>query len=60
MPKRTFRIREGEPLLDIASYGRALAIGHAVNDQAWTKNAIATGKDARDGGHQVVAIHVNL
>src|ERR1700734_2475102 len=22
MPKRTFRIREGEPLLDIASYGR--------------------------------------
>jgi hypothetical protein len=23
MPKRTFRIREGEPLLDIASYGRA-------------------------------------
>src|ERR1700727_494871 len=23
MPERTFRIREGEPLLDIASYGRA-------------------------------------
>jgi Relaxase/Mobilisation nuclease domain len=23
MPKRTFRIREGEPLLDIASYGRS-------------------------------------
>ena len=22
MPKRTFRIREGEPLLDIVSYGR--------------------------------------
>src|SRR6202034_3449889 len=22
MPQRTFRIREGEPLLDIASYGR--------------------------------------
>ena len=22
MPKRTFRIREDEPLLDIASYGR--------------------------------------
>src|ERR1700735_3338006 len=23
MPKRTFKIREGEPLLDIASYGRS-------------------------------------
>jgi hypothetical protein len=27
MPKRTFRIREGEPLLDIASYGRGSPSG---------------------------------
>src|SRR5579859_191731 len=43
----------------INAHGGAFAVSHAVNNQARAKNAIAAGKDARDGGHQVAAVHGN-
>jgi hypothetical protein len=32
----------------VDTHGGTLAVSHAVNDQAWAKNTIASGKDAGD------------
>jgi hypothetical protein len=55
MPKRIFRIREGEPLLDIVSYGRGGPRETGIDVSAARADPADRPTDAGSGGEGVAS-----